>query len=198
VFCRDTIRMLERGSVPALNALPTLLGRTPTSFAQGLHVTVPEPLVDLQVRLSPAMALAARAALALMWLYTALVSALLPHASGVLVLLARCGFGGSAGVAALVFSCSLNIALGWLTLRRPGPWLYAVQLGAVIGYTLTAAINMPELTIDHCGPLVKNLPIFVLVVLLWCAAPNRPLPARAVPGRSTRPGLRTTHSVHAS
>ena len=28
---------------------------------------------------------------------------------------------------------------------------------------------MPELTLDHCGPLVKNLPVLGLVLLLWLA-----------------------------
>jgi hypothetical protein len=40
----------------------------------------------------------------------------------------------------------------------------------VLGYTATAAYHMPELTIDHCGPLVKNLPVLGLIVLLWLAA----------------------------
>jgi|GEM_PF-4677596 len=84
VFSRDTIRLLERGSVPTRNALPALLG---------------------------------------------------------------------------------------LTLLRPRPWVFAIQAGAVFGYTLTAALSMPELTIDHCGPLVKNLPVLMTVLLLWLDAP---------------------------
>ncbi|MEP7099604.1 MAG: SDR family oxidoreductase [Burkholderiales bacterium] len=173
VFSRDTLRMLERGSVPARNALPDLLGRAPSTLAHGLGVSRPEPLLDLRVSLSSPVAFALRASLAFMWLYTALVSALLPTESGVLNLLARCGFSGALGIAALVFSCTLNTGLGTLTLLRPRPWLYALQAAAVIGYTLTAASNMPELTIDHCGPLVKNLPVLMTVLLLWMAAPTR-------------------------
>lgn len=171
VFCRDTIRMLERGSVPRVNALPALLGRAPTAMAQGLAVSAPEPLLDLQVRLSPAMSALARGSLAFMWLYTALISAVLPHQSGVMTLLARCGFEGGAGVAALVFSCTLNVALGVLALGRVTPWGMALQTAAVIGYTATAAFHMPELTLDHCGPLVKNLPVLALIMVLWCAVP---------------------------
>jgi uncharacterized protein YbjT (DUF2867 family) len=173
VYCRDTLRLLERGSVPAHNALPTLLGRTPSTMASGLAITPPEPLVDLRVQLSPAAAGLARLSLAFMWLYTSLISALLPQQSGVLQLLARCGFEGRLGLAALVFSCSLNIALGVLALRRPVPWALALQVVAVVGYTATAAFNMPELTLDHCGPLVKNLPVLALIALLWLALPPR-------------------------
>jgi hypothetical protein len=203
VFCRDTIRLLERGSVPSPNATPVLLGRTPTPMTQGLGISAPEPMLDLSVRLSPAVASIARASLAFMWLYTAVVSACLPQASGVLKLLERCGFTGHLGWAALVFSCALNITLGLLTLRRPTPWLYALQLAAVVGYTATAALNMPALTIDHCGPLVKNLPILALLLLLWCAAP---VPAQAgARAAARRPldraggaDLRAPHTVHAA
>jgi hypothetical protein len=105
-----------------------------------------------------------------MWIYTALISALLPAQSGVLHLLARCGFEGRVGIAVLVASCTLNIALGTLTLVRPSPWLYALQCAAVLGYGLTAAFNMPELTLDHCAPLVKNVPVLTAVMLLWLDA----------------------------
>lgn len=171
VFCRDTIRLLERGSVPAVNATAALLGRAPASLQQGLAVTPPEPLLDLSAHLSPALSWALRAALAVMWIYTALISALLPQQSGVLQLLARCGFEGRAGVAALVLSCALNLSLGAFTLFKPSPWLYALQSAAVLGYTLTAAWFMPELTLDHCGPLLKNLPILMAVLVLWMALP---------------------------
>ena len=174
VLCGDTIRLLERGSVPSSNAAAGLLGRAPSTMAHGLAITVPEPFIDLRASLSPGLDLALRASLAFMWLYTALISLWLPHESGVLRLLARCGFDGEAGVAVMVASCVLNIVLGTLTLLRPSSRLYALQCAAVIGYTATAAFNMPELTIDHCGPLAKNLPVLALVVLLWMA--QRPAP----------------------
>lgn len=169
VYCRDTLRLLERGSVTRDNAAPRLLGRSPTSLARGLAIAPAQPLVALHAELSTPVELALRAALAFMWIYTALISALWPQASGVMDLLARCGFEGEAGVAMLVASCTLNTALGVATLWRPGTTLYALQAAAVLGYTTTAALNMPELTLDHCGPLVKNLPVLGLVLLLWMA-----------------------------
>ena len=171
VFCRDTIGMLERGSVPAHNDAPRLLGRAPSGLAHGLAVTPPRSLVDLHVDMPAPVALLLRLSVAFMWLYTALITALLPQASGVLNLLARCGFEGRAGVAVMVASCTLNSVLGLALLRRPPPWLWPLQIGAVLGYTLTAALNMPELTIDHCGPLVKNVPVLAVLMLLWLAQP---------------------------
>ncbi len=175
VFSRDTLRMLQVGSVPAHNDLPELLGRAPSSLAHGLAVSQPQPLADLRVSISPTLAWAVRGALAFMWIYTALISALLPQQSGVMALLARCGLIGAVGVTALVLSCALNLTVGVLTLVRPSPWLYAVQASAVLGYGLTAAFNMPELTLDHCAPLVKNLPVLMAVLLLWLAHPAQPV-----------------------
>lgn len=174
VFCRETLALLARGNVPAHNAAGELLGRAPTGLAAGLAISPPVPAIDLRVQFSPAAAGLLRATLALMWLWTAAISALWPEGSGVLALLARCGFAGDAGVGMLVLSCTLNVALGVLTLWRPGPRLYAVQLAAIVGYGTVAALNMPELLLDHCGPLVKNLPLAAAVLLLWLGAPARP------------------------
>jgi len=184
VFSRDTLRLLERGSVPARNAAPVLLGRAPSGLAEGLAVTPPRPLLDTRVDLALPVELGLRLSLAFLWIYTAAISAWLPERSGVLELLARCGFVGPTGQAALAASCALNLTLGVLTLLRPSVLLYAVQSGAVVGYTLTAAFNVPELTIDHCAPLVKNLPVLGCVVVLWLAEAGRPSP------RTTRAATR--------
>lgn len=174
VYSRDTLRLLAAGHQPQPNAAAELLGREPATLAEGLAITPPAPALDLRVALSPAMAWALRAALAFMWLATALISAALPEQSGVMQLLARCGFEGTAAVLALVASCTLNLALGLLVLMRPGPRVYALQAAAIVGYTVAAAVAMPELTLDHCGPLLKNIPLLISALLLWQADAARP------------------------
>jgi uncharacterized protein YbjT (DUF2867 family) len=195
VFSRDTLRLLERGNASTANAAPQLLKREPSAMAVGLRVTPPTPALDLRVTLSPAVSWMLRASVAALWLVTALISALLPHESGVLHLLARCGFDGDLGVAVLVASCSLNTLLGVSILHRPGPWTYAVQIGAVLGYTLTAAINMPELTIDHCGPLLKNLPLLAMLLLLWLATPASPRIVRVAAAPQVAAAVRRVGTV---
>jgi uncharacterized protein YbjT (DUF2867 family) len=177
VFSRDTLRLLERGNTAAHNAAPRLLRRAPSAMSVGLRVSPPAPPFDLRVQISAPVSAMLRASVALLWFVTALISALLPHESGVLALLARCGFEGDVGIAVWIASCLLNTALALAILRRPGAWTYAVQIGAVLGYTLTAAVNMPELTIDHCGPLLKNVPLLALLMLLWLGTPS-PKPMR--------------------
>lgn len=48
VLSRDTMRMLDRGSVPTRNAVPELLGRAPRSLAEGLRETPPQPWFRLR------------------------------------------------------------------------------------------------------------------------------------------------------
>lgn len=172
VFCRETLALLAHGNVPAHNAAPALLGRAPARLAESLQVTPPVPWIDLHVQLSPAAAWLLRGALALMWLWTAAVSALLPQASGVVALLGRCGFGPAVLPWVLAASCLLNTGIGAGLLLRPQvPGLHALQCAAIVGYTVTAAWHVPELTLDHCAPLVKNLPLLAAALLLWLALP---------------------------
>lgn len=169
VFSPDTLTMLERGNTTPRNAAREWLGREATPMQEALWHEAPSTGT-----LPAPLHFALRCLVAAMWLYTAFITALLPQQSRVLELLARCGFEGSAGVAVMWASCSLNTVLGLWLLLRPNAWAYAFQAAAVVGYTATAAWNMPELTIDHCGPLVKNLPVLGLLTLLWATASAKP------------------------
>jgi hypothetical protein len=148
------------------------LGREPSSLSTGLTISRPQPACHLRADISPALATLLRGSLAFMWLWTAAISAAWPHESGVMALLARCGFSGQAGTAAWVFSCALNVGLGLMVWLRPGPAVHVLQCAAILGYGVTAAVGMPELTLDHCGPLVKNLPVLAAALVLWLAAPS--------------------------
>lgn len=171
VFCRDTLHLLEKGQVPAPNSAITLLGRSPSSLRQGLAVTPPQPLLDLQVQINPVVSLLLRSSLAVMWIYAALVSLWWPEASSLFRLLVSWGFSGGEGTSAMLLSCTLNSLLAVWTLKRPGPLLYATQFAAVLGHTATAAFFAPALTLEHFGPLLNNLPVLGLIMLLWLARP---------------------------
>jgi uncharacterized protein YbjT (DUF2867 family) len=181
VFCRQTVELLAQGHVPAPNATGTLLGRAPATLEEGLRVTPPEAWLDLRISLAPPVALMLRSALALMWLWTAAVSALLPGASGLRELLQRCGFGDEALPWVLAASCLLNAGIGLaLLVAWRQPLVHAVQAAAIVGYTATAAYFVPGLTLDHCAPLVKNVPLLAAALLLWLALPaDRPAPLAA-------------------
>jgi uncharacterized protein YbjT (DUF2867 family) len=61
VFCRETLHMLQKGSVPSHNAAASLLKRKPSTLAEGLRVSPPEPALSLRAELSPALCTAVRA-----------------------------------------------------------------------------------------------------------------------------------------
>ena len=109
VFCRDTLRLLARGNVPAVNATAGLLGREPSTLAHGLAITAPEPMVDLRVALSPVVAWALRLSLAVMWLGAAFASVLLHRDAAATALLVLLG------------ASALNTVVGLLILSRPSP-----------------------------------------------------------------------------
>lgn len=57
------------------------------------------------------------------------------------------------GVALLVF------------LDRDARWSTAVQTAVVAGYTLIIGIALPQLWLDPLGPLIKNIPILLLIAV---------------------------------
>lgn len=183
VFSADTLTMLEHGNTTTRNAAREWLGRQPTSMVDALvptsHTGHPRTATPLASNL---LRFLMRGSIVTMWLVTALVTAWQPEGSGVMNLLARCGLHGPAGVAAMWTSCALNTALGLWLLLRPNAWCYALQIGAVVGYSATAAYCMPELLSDHCGPLLKNLPVLALLLNLWWTEPE----VRRAAGRVTR------------
>jgi uncharacterized protein YbjT (DUF2867 family) len=187
VFCRETVALLAQGLRPGRNAAAELLGRAPSGLATGLRISPPEPFVDLRTSLSPGLVLTLRLALAFMWLWTAAVSLALPYVSGDSQLLARPGFEGVAGQTVWLASCSLNALIGLMLLHRPAAWVHALQVAAIVGYTLTAAWNMPELTPDRCALLAMNLPALATAWVLWLAQGSATTAAvRAAPKAAVR------------
>lgn len=75
---------------------------------------------------------------------------------------------------ALLFS-GIDILLGLgLLLRRPGVgWLTLLQLGMVGGYTAVLTLADPALWLEPYGPLLKNLPILVLIAIHWALDDDR-------------------------
>jgi len=77
-----------------------------------------------------------------MWIYTRADLGAPAHAVGPCCICSRVAdTRGASAIAVLIASCTLNLALGTLTLWRPSPWLYAMQSGAVLGYGLTAGVQ---------------------------------------------------------
>ncbi|MDD4930170.1 MAG: DoxX-like family protein [Gallionella sp.] len=107
-----------------------------------------------------------RYTLALVWLVTGALSLGIYPQQQSLQLLERVGLRGDMALIALYGAAALDVALGWLTLAWPAPWLWKTQAALVIAYSLVIALYLPEFWLHPFGPLLKNLPILLLLWLL--------------------------------
>lgn len=107
-----------------------------------------------------------RYTLAAIWLVTGVLSLGIFPQRVSLELLAQVGFRADVALVALYGSASLDILLGILTLARPSAMLWRSQGMMVIAYSVIIAIYLPEYWLHPFGPLLKNLPILMLLWLL--------------------------------
>ena len=108
-----------------------------------------------------------RLVLALVWLATGILVLFVFPRQDSLNLLARVGLTGAPAVALLYLAVMLDIALGVLTLIWRSRVLWLMQAGLIAGYTLIISIWLPEFWWHPFGPILKNLPILLMLWLLF-------------------------------
>lgn len=109
------------------------------------------------------------ASLVIVWLGTALVSAL-EHKGLSARLLADAGILDSRWQALLVWSGLLaDLAVGLALWLRPGRASYLAALALMLAMTVTATVLQPALWLHPLGPLLKNLPIAAMLLHLMSA-----------------------------
>jgi len=84
-----------------------------------------------------------------------------------MALLAQVGLHGMAASVALYGSALLDVLFGVFTLLRPSLWLWRFQALLIITYSIIIALYMPELYLHPFGPMLKNLPILLLLWILY-------------------------------
>jgi hypothetical protein len=115
-----------------------------------------------------------RLALALLWLWTGIVSLGLYPLQDSYALLDRVGLHGALATIALYGAAALDLALGVLTLvaapawRR---WVWLAQLALVGCYTVLITLFLPDYWLHPYGPISKNLPVVAAIALLWALEP---------------------------
>ncbi|MBP6707311.1 MAG: DoxX-like family protein [Achromobacter sp.] len=109
------------------------------------------------------------ASLVIVWLGTALVSAL-EHKGLSARLLADAGILDTRWQALLVWSGLLaDLAVGLALWLRPGRASYLAALALMLAMTVTATVLQPALWLHPLGPLLKNLPIAAMLLHLMSA-----------------------------
>lgn len=161
---KETLAMLERGSIADVSDTKRLLGRVPRHPTQ----FVARPLatsVRQQAYLNWLLPLL-RLAIATMWIVTGIVSLAVYPLADSFALLARTGITGTMATVALIGSAALDLALGIATLLAPARALWWCQIALIIGYTAIISWWLPEFWAHPYGPVLKNLPILAALLLL--------------------------------
>lgn len=165
---RDTADMLLAGNATRDNVLPALLGREPRAAHAFIAPAAAEPArreAVLDLWLPPL-----RVAIALLWIWTGIVSLGLYPVEGSYALLAQVGLHGTPAAFALYGAALLDLALGVLTLAAPAHWrrwVWLAQLALIAGYTALITLFLPQQWLHPYGPISKNLPVAAAIALLW-------------------------------
>ncbi|MDB5870259.1 MAG: hypothetical protein JWP96_2591 [Polaromonas sp.] len=175
---RDAVSMLLRNNVADAAAFARLLGQPPRpveSFiapdaAPGLYR---ETIFNL---MRPVM----NASIALVWIWTGIVSLGLYPVSSSLQLLDEFGLYGGLASFSLYSAALLDLALGVLTLVAHGRLrrqVLALQLLVIAAYTVMITARLPEWWLHPYGPISKNFPMLALIGLLLALEPVSPVKA---------------------
>lgn len=164
MLTRDTWTMLRGGNTGDPAALAAVLGRPP----HGLRSFIGADAIALR---RDALAMWHRplllGALAIVWIWTAIVSAFVHPLSDSLAMLARVHLSGLPALIALYAACALDFAFGVATVAAPSRRLWAAQGALIVAYSAVIAVTMPGLLAEPFGPVLKNLPILAILSILF-------------------------------
>ena len=107
-----------------------------------------------------------RYTLAVVWLVSGALSLGIYPQRASLELLAELGLHGTPALLALYGGALLDLLLGILTLLRPAPLLWRTQAAVILCYTAIITLWLPHYWLHPFGPVLKNLPILMLLWLL--------------------------------
>lgn len=107
-----------------------------------------------------------RYTLAVIWLASGALSLGIYPQHESLEMLGQVGLHGTAALIALYGGALLDVAMGMLTLAYPVRMLWLAQAAVIVTYTAIISIYLPQYWLHPFGPVLKNLPILLLLWLL--------------------------------
>ena len=161
----DTLAMLEGGSTAPPDDIAKVLGAPPRSVGS---FVMPHEARDLATAgrlwwLLPLL----RAAVAVLWIASGVVSFGIYPVEESRALLARVGLVGSFADLVLYGAALLDVAFGLaIFLVRRRRWLWRLQIAVIVLYSAIIAIALPEFWLHPFAPMVKNLPLLAALALL--------------------------------
>jgi len=113
--------------------------------------------------------------IALVWLWAGFVSAFLYPAADSYQMLSRIGITGGWAPLTLYGASLADIVLGISVLLR---WrlrlITALQIGIMLAYSVAISLYLPEFWLHPFGPLIKNLPLLMAILVLLIIEEERP------------------------
>ena len=163
---KDTLAMLMAGNVADPQATARVLKRPPRSV---------ESFVPSNVRTSVARVAQLhwllpiiRWSIALVWIWSGVVSLGLYPREESLQLLARVGVPAALAPLMLYGAAALDLMLGVATLAmRRRQWLWLTQIGLILAYSIIVTLKLPEFWLHPYGPILKNLPMLAVLYALY-------------------------------
>jgi uncharacterized protein YbjT (DUF2867 family) len=163
---REALDMLARGNTADAAALAALLGRQP----RAVRDFIPQPgATRSRAQLDWLLPLM-RLSIAIVWIWTAIVSAGLYPVADSYTLLVRTGVPAMLAPLMLYGASALDLALGVATLawpRRSRRWLWLAQIALIAFYSIVIAWRLPEFLLHPYGPISKNLPMLAALWMLY-------------------------------
>lgn len=169
---RETLSMLNAGNTASPEDTQRLLGRSPRAPEELLTDAQRDALLR-EAQLAWLLPLL-RISIALVWIWTGIVSLGLYPTGQSYELLARVGITGVLAPVMLYGAAVLDllVGIGTLVLRRRR-WLWLLQLAVIGAYTVIITFKLPEFWLHPYGPLSKNLVMLAAIYLLYTLEARR-------------------------
>ncbi len=162
---RESFGMLMRGNVASPARITAVLGRAPRPVESFVPPATARAVAN-EARLAWLLPLL-RVAVAIVWIVTGIVSLGVYPVADSYALLARVGLTGMAAAVALYGAAVLDLVFGLgVLILRDRRWLWRAQMALIALYSVIIAIWLPEQWAHPYGPMTKNLPLFVAILLL--------------------------------
>jgi len=162
---RETLAMLERGNTAPSTSTRELLGREPRP-AEAFVPPETAAASSTQATLAWMLPLL-RFSIAIVWIWTGIVSLGLYPVAESYALLARLRITGLPATVLLYGAALIDLALGIATLvLRDRRWIWRAQIAVIVGYSVLISVWLPEWWLHPYGPMVKNLPLLAATALI--------------------------------
>lgn len=174
ILNKQSIAMLQHGNTADVEGFADYLGYSPNSLEQTLQETPASQAERWHARLYFLRPLL-NISIALVWLWAGLVSALLYPVTDSYQMLSRVGITGAWAPLTLYGASLADFILGVSVLLRWRVRLVALlQISIMLAYSVVISFCLPEFWLHPFGPLIKNLPLLMAILVLLIIEEERP------------------------